>query len=284
MKRAECGRRQRVEERLRKSVQLMDGMRRALELADASYAERPSRPREGGAGLRPPSARPAAPRVQRAQTGGSQKPPFMPKRAERMEFSALDSSPASAFSSEGECSEGRPTLPEELDLVAPDRSTSLRSFGELGPAEGFAEAAVFSSSPSARRGARASMSSSSAGSSHDLAGMFQFDGSWFLISITDQPGDREVDTWLVTLQITGDEVIDGTGKVNKLVLSDGDILFAGGRLSMRGDRLYRYGRTGACYEYQRQEAAQGGGEADCGNVEKTNSLSSNWQSEDSTHD
>lgn len=76
----------------------------------------------------------------------------------------------------------------------------------------------------------------------DLA---QFAGKWSCLN-----ADDRVATWLFSLEISGNIVVDGTGDVLLLKQGmDGDVLLEGGRLVRQGQHMHRIGRKGGVLVY-----------------------------------
>jgi len=62
--------------------------------------------------------------------------------------------------------------------------------------------------------------------------------------------DDRVATWLFSLEISGNIVVDGTGDVLLLKqVMDGDVLLEGGRLVRQGQHMHRIGRKGGVLVY-----------------------------------
>jgi hypothetical protein len=87
-----------------------------------------------------------------------------------------------------------------------------------------------------------------AGSTADVseAEQSEFDGHWVLYQ-------GRADAWLSSMEIDGDQVIDGTGGMCCLKRRGGKVVFEGGVLSIENDRLIRVGKSGRKQLYRRAD-------------------------------
>lgn len=66
-------------------------------------------------------------------------------------------------------------------------------------------------------------------------------------------------SWLQSLRIQGQEVVDALGQGGALVVEDGATYLERGRLWLEGDVLYRSGRSGAVLTFVREPQRCRGG-------------------------